>query len=483
MSFALPPCQGENTSSWDNCSGSSILPEGTENAGEHYEGSWVGGKPHGKGKLTGKNHSLKPSEHRSGGRFLLVRTGMVYRGDFQNGNANGHGNLIIGDVFSHKGKGMRYVGQFKNGEFHGYGDLTHPNIKYIGEFQNGDLHGQGVTTPPTPYGMYRQGIWIKGKFSREQKVTWVKWYGPFNGGLPLYQKVLEWCDVDLHEYEETHNGDRVSLATALSAESGFRTEPDYAAAMKNACLNATARWEKGDMASQAMNLLGEMYFYGKGVDKNEATGVKWWILSARDAEMKRPAREAQYNLGLAYSNGWGVEKDINLAKKYYQLAIDNGLDRERSNKAEKEIARLNGNKYFDVVNVFKQYYLNDIIFKKCVGSNVISKENHNDFRKRLNKLFENIFKIPENNVPLKDQERVKDTAYDAAQKEYRTNSDYMGWKMLEMAANFGGKISNYEHKGTIRQGCRDLLGQANMLINAQLKIVDKVKTKKTKRDF
>ena len=468
-SFALPPCEGKNTSSWDNCSGRSILPEGAANAGDHYEGTWVSGKPHGKGKLTGKSHSLKPSERRRPSRFMLVRTGMVYRGDFQNGVAHGHGTLIFGDVFSPKGKGIRYVGQFKNDEMHGYGDLIHPKIRYIGQFQNGNFHGEGITPyAPSIRQGHREGIWIKGKFSREQKVT---------------QKVIKWCDVDLHEYEETHNGRWVSVVNALSAESGFRTEPDYAAVMKNACLTATARWEKGDAASLAMNELGEMYFWGKGVDQDQSAGVKWWVLSARDSKERRPSRDAQYMLGLAYSNGWGVEKDINLAKKYYQLAINNGVSKARENKAKKQLARLSGDKYFDVSNVFKQYYLNDIVLKKCVGSSVISKENHTDFRKRLNRLFAYILKMPENNVPLKDQDKVKDTAYDAAQKDYRTNSDYMPWIMLEMAANFGGEISNYEHKSTIRQGCRDLLGQANMLINAQLKIVDKGKTSKKKRDF
>jgi TPR repeat protein len=39
---------------------------------------------------------------------------------------------------------------------------------------------------------------------------------------------------------------------------------------------------------------------------------------------------AQYNLGWCYEHGEGVEKNIEEAKKWYQLASDQGLERAQA---------------------------------------------------------------------------------------------------------------------------------------------------------
>ena len=60
-SFALPPCPGSyDKTTWTNCVGSTILPEGATpvNTGDHYQGARINGKPEGQGVLTGKKMEI-----------------------------------------------------------------------------------------------------------------------------------------------------------------------------------------------------------------------------------------------------------------------------------------------------------------------------------------------------------------------------------------------------------------------------------------
>jgi len=101
--FALQECLSTyNKTTWTNCVGSTILPEGTTpvNTGDHYQGAWINGKPEGQGVLTGK----------------------------KSGN-------------------FKYVGEFKRGGAHGTGTFTAPDgYKYVGEWKDDKQHGQGTTT-------------------------------------------------------------------------------------------------------------------------------------------------------------------------------------------------------------------------------------------------------------------------------------------------------------------------------------------------
>jgi hypothetical protein len=60
--------------------------------------------------------------------------------------------------------------------------------------------------------------------------------------------------------------------------------------------------------------------------------VLWWKKSALQNEP-----ESQHGLGLAYAKGEGVEKDLEEARKWLQLAIANGLE-----EAKDDLLDLNG---------------------------------------------------------------------------------------------------------------------------------------------
>ena len=90
-----------------------------------------------------------------------------------------------------------------------------------------------------------------------------------------------------------------------------------------------AKWfskaaEQGD--ANAQNLLGEMYSYGEGEKQDYQEAAKWY----RKAAEQRDAN-AQYNLGLLYENGQGVIQDRKEAAKWYRMAADEGYTYAQNN--------------------------------------------------------------------------------------------------------------------------------------------------------
>lgn len=55
-----------------------------------------------------------------------------------------------------------------------------------------------------------------------------------------------------------------------------------------------------------------------GQDSNEA--VKWYLKAAEQGHA-----DAQFYLGVAYDNGWGVRQDYSEAVKWYRKAAEQGL--------------------------------------------------------------------------------------------------------------------------------------------------------------
>ena len=72
--------------------------------------------------------------------------------------------------------------------------------------------------------------------------------------------------------------------------------------------------------AQAQYNLGVMYFNGKGVEKDYSNSIKWWNLAADQGNDK-----AQYILGVMYEEGKGVKKNLKTAKTWFQLASNQGL--------------------------------------------------------------------------------------------------------------------------------------------------------------
>ena len=75
--------------------------------------------------------------------------------------------------------------------------------------------------------------------------------------------------------------------------------------------------EQGD--AQAQCNLGLCYAFGYGVEKNLSEAVKWWRKAAEQGYA-----QAQCNLGISYANGDGVEKNPTEAVKWYRKAAEQG---------------------------------------------------------------------------------------------------------------------------------------------------------------
>ena len=71
------------------------------------------------------------------------------------------------------------------------------------------------------------------------------------------------------------------------------------------------------LSNEGEHLMGEKYYYGRGVPKDYAEAVKWWRKAAEQNYAK-----AQYDMGLCYANGEGVEKDYMEAVKWWRKAAE-----------------------------------------------------------------------------------------------------------------------------------------------------------------
>jgi len=82
--------------------------------------------------------------------------------------------------------------------------------------------------------------------------------------------------------------------------------------------------ERGNANAQLA--LGDAYYDGNGVEKNEKMAAKWYQKAATLGH-----REARYNLGRMYENGEGIKKDAVKAAKWYQKAALRGCEESQFN--------------------------------------------------------------------------------------------------------------------------------------------------------
>ncbi len=69
----------------------------------------------------------------------------------------------------------------------------------------------------------------------------------------------------------------------------------------------------------AQTLVGSMYAYGEGVEKNDNEALKWLSLAANTG-----SAQAQYNLAILYEKGFGVSANKEQALKWFKAAADQG---------------------------------------------------------------------------------------------------------------------------------------------------------------
>ncbi len=109
---------------------------------EHYEGEWVNGKMHGKGRQWFGPKSKSP--------------GQEYKGTFQFDLMHGKGTLTLSD-------GQVYKGEFFEDKYHGKGECFFPNGDYFkGEYVNNLQHGYGEYTYSN--GKIDKGNYVNGNF-------------------------------------------------------------------------------------------------------------------------------------------------------------------------------------------------------------------------------------------------------------------------------------------------------------------------------
>ena len=82
--------------------------------------------------------------------------------------------------------------------------------------------------------------------------------------------------------------------------------------------------EMGD--AHAQYALGQMYFEGKGVPKNQVGALSWYRRAAEQGFGK-----AQYNLAIAYDFGNIVPQDYGMAALWYRKAAEQGDPRSQNN--------------------------------------------------------------------------------------------------------------------------------------------------------
>ena len=102
----------------------------------------------------------------------------------------------------------------------------------------------------------------------------------------------------------------------------------FAAAQTGDYTTALQEWtplaEAGSYSAQFN--LGIMYSNGYGVPQDYKEAVKWYTLAAEQGYAS-----AQFNLGNSYSNGDGVTQDYKEAVKWYTLAAEQGYASAQQN--------------------------------------------------------------------------------------------------------------------------------------------------------
>jgi len=123
-----------------------------------YEGGFLKGKNHGKGKMTYPDGYSYVGDWKDGSRegqgVATYADGTTYTGGFVAGQREGEGEIVMKD-------GFRYKGGWKAGEIDGKGVATYPNGDvYEGEFKAGKRQGQGTMRYAT--GETATGTWAEG---------------------------------------------------------------------------------------------------------------------------------------------------------------------------------------------------------------------------------------------------------------------------------------------------------------------------------
>lgn len=121
-------------------------------------------------------------------------------------------------------------------------------------------------------------------------------------------------------YPKTESLDNKTMEDSFNEAVRYYDKKEYAKALPLFQKLAELGHAKGQ------NKLGNMYYYGEGVDKDYKQAVYWYRKSAEQGNTN-----GQYNLGFMYENGYGVERDNTKAKEWYRKAAAQGNETAKAN--------------------------------------------------------------------------------------------------------------------------------------------------------
>jgi TPR repeat protein len=183
------------------------------------------------------------------------------------------------------------------------------------------LNGYGVTKSYKNAANYFTLSANKGDANAEFNLGYL--YDNGYGIVQDYNKALTW-------YTKAANQNIVTAMTNIGIiyENGHGVKLDYTQAF-----NWYTRAANKNNAD-AECYLGNLYYLGHGVKQDNKLAADWYIKACVDGNKDAPNKlKIMYNsgcyfsyknLGTMYYNGWGVNKDLTKAKRYYQRAANAG---------------------------------------------------------------------------------------------------------------------------------------------------------------
>ena len=109
--------------------------------------------------------------------------------------------------------------------------------------------------------------------------------------------------------------------------------------------------------------LGLMYDQGQGVQQSDARAMEWYERAAQQGEPR-----AQYNLGLMYLNGQGVPPD--LVKAYYWISLSANRGNVHARDARDYVGeKMSTEQFADAKRLIQEYEEQAAKSKACVFCN------------------------------------------------------------------------------------------------------------------
>jgi len=136
-----------------------------------------------------------------------------------------------------------------------------------------------------------------------------------------FVSVLAGCGGD-EEVSSTPTAEEMAQDNATLYQGGVNAYQD--GDLKDAFRKFKILADKGDAEGQFN--IGVMYHEGRGVDADDKEAVAWWTKAAEQGNAS-----AQDNLGLRYAKGEGVERDLVQAYKWFAVATMAGKSESARN--------------------------------------------------------------------------------------------------------------------------------------------------------